>query len=133
MFDEFALEVSIIKIKIKGYLKNNHTKSKEIIDTFGIKSKKNITYTFDNTKYKLNLFDNKIVLTRENQEFINNFTFIENIKTQSTYYIKEFSTNIEVHIITNKITIDDNKIEIEYTIEETNEKYQYVIEMSERI
>ena len=39
MFDEFFMEVFIIKIKIKGYIKNNQTHKKEIIDTQGIRNK----------------------------------------------------------------------------------------------
>ena len=133
MFDEFLLEVSFIKLKIKGYLENKHTKEKIIIDTIGIKTKNNIKYKQDDVTYKIKIIDNKIELIRENEEFINTFIFEKGKITKSEYYLKEFSTSIYVELKTDNIVISEDKIEIMYTINETSEEYQYIIEMSEKI
>lgn len=133
MFDEFLLEVSFIKLKIKGYLENKHTKEKLIIDTIGTKTRNNIKYKQDDVTYKIKINNNKIELIREKEEFINTFIFEKAKITKSEYYLKEFSTSIYVELKTDNIVISEDKIEIMYTINETSEEYQYIIEMSEKI
>lgn len=132
MFVEFFLEVLFIKIKVKGYLENIGKNTKETIDTLGIKNKYNVIYNFNNIKHKIIFNKKNILLIRENEDFIHNFNFELSKETDSEYYIKEYSTNIDVPIITNKLIISDNSIEIEYLIKETNEQYRFVLEMSDK-
>lgn len=132
MFVEFFLEVLFIKIKVKGYLENIGKNTKETIDTLGIKNKYNVIYNYNNIKHKIIFNKKNILLVRENEEFIHNFNFELSKETDSEYYIKEYSTNIDVPIITNKLNISDNSIEIEYLIKETNEQYRFVLEMSDK-
>lgn len=129
MFDEFLLEVFFIKIKIKGYLENITEKAIENIDTFGIKKDNTITYLSNDTKYKLTYEKNKVIMIRDNQEFTHNFIFINNIKNKSTYYIKEYSTNIEMEVLTTKLISNNKKIEINYKVLENDNNYKYMIEM----
>ena len=129
MFDEFLLEVFFIKIKIKGYLENITEKTIENIDTFGIKKDNTITYLSNDTKYKLTYEKNKVIMIRDNQEFTHNFIFINNIKNKSTYYIKEYSTNIEMEVLTTKLISNEKKIVINYKVLENDNNYKYTIEM----
>ena len=86
MTSEFLLEVFSIKIKIKGYLKNETEKTTENFEIFGIKNKERITYIIDGTKYKLDLKEKNINLIRENEEFIHSIVFIKK-KTTDTIYL----------------------------------------------
>ncbi len=133
MFDEFSLEVFIIKIKVKGYLENKANDEKLLIDTFGIRNKNNLSYKQEDVIYKIKIFDNKIILIRENSDFINTFIFEKNKNTKSEYYLKKYATNIDIELRTQELFIDDKKIEIRYIIKDTSEEYHYIIEMSEKL
>ena len=132
MFDEFLSEVFFIKIKVKGYLKNITENTIEKIDTSAIKNKNKISYIIDNTKYRLDLLTEKIILKRESNEFIHSMVFKENKETKTEYYIKTLNTSLDIKILTTKINITDNKIEINYKIIDSNSEYIYLIEMSDK-
>jgi hypothetical protein len=119
-----------IKIKVKGYLKNITKNEVEYIDTNAIKNKNKISYVVDGIKHKLELLDNKIIIERENDIFSNKLEFISNEETKSEYYIKEYNSQIDINIITKKITIA-KIVRIEYIIKDSEEEYIYEIEMSE--
>lgn len=122
-----------IKINIKGYLKNITENTQELIDTASIKKDNKISYIIDNTKYILIIENNKVTLLRENNEFSNGIIFIENSTTTSEYYLKESSYSLEFNIETIKLIIDKNKIDITYKIIESENIYNYVLEMSDSI
>ena len=118
-----------IKLKIKGNLKNITENTDDLIDTYAIKNKNKITYKTNDTLYKITISDNKLILIRENEEFLHKFIFdIDNI-TKSEYYIKELRTTIELPIKTNKLIINDNNIVIEYIIIDNDNKYSYILDM----
>ena len=131
MFLELFMEVFFIKVKIKSCLKNINKNTQEIIDTFAIKSKNTFSFYKDNVKYKLINNLSEINLIRETNDFIHKFDFISNKQTKSEYYIKEYNTTIEIDIITTKIIKDDKKIEIDYKIVDTDEVFNYTVEMSD--
>ena len=119
----------LIKIKIKGNLKNISEKTNDLIETYAIKNKNKITYHNNDTIYKLTILDNEIILIRENEEFIHKFVFnIDNI-TKSEYYIKELRTTIDIPIKTNKLIIKENNIIIEYIIIDNDNEYSYILDM----
>ena len=122
-----------IKINIKGYLKNITENTQELIDTQSIKKDNKISYIIDNTKYILIIENNKVTLLRENNEFSNGIIFIENSTTTSEYYLKESSYSLEFNIETNKLIINKNKIDITYKVIESENIYNYVLEMSDSI
>ncbi len=123
------VEVLFIKIKVKGYLKNITENTKEIISTNAIKNKNKLTYIDNETSHIIEIKDKKIILIRENQEFIHKFIFdIDNI-TKSEYYIKEFNTSIDVSIKTTKISQTPNRISIDYEIIDNKNKYIYILDM----
>lgn len=121
----------IIKIKVKGYLKNITENTEEIIDTKAIKNSNVINYIIDNTKYKIKIEKDKIILTRNNNEFSNTMIFKPNKKTISEYYIIEANAPLEFNITTINLTIKENLINITYHIEETDNMYIYKLEMSD--
>lgn len=122
-----------IKINIKGYLKNITENTQELIDTQSIKKDNKISYIIDNTKYILIIENNKVTLLRENNEFSNGIIFIENSTTTSEYYLKESSYSLEFNIETTKLIINKNKIDITYKVIESENIYNYVLEMSDSI
>ena len=129
MSNEFLLEVSYIKIRIKNTLKNYNEKTEDLIETFAIRNKGKISYQKDNTIYKLLLSDKKILLIRETEEFTHKFVFdLDNI-TKSEYYIKELNTSIDISIKTTKLNISENRIEIDYEIIDNNNQYSYILDM----
>jgi len=121
-----------IKIKVKGYLQNVTENTKEIIDTFGIKNKDTISYILNDTKYKITISNNKILLIRDNQEFLHKIEFELNKEKETEYYIKELSTSIYLFIQTTYLSINKNLIEIHYKVIDSQEEYIYLIEMSDR-
>lgn len=122
-----------IKIKVKGYLKNLTENTKDLIDTNGIKNSNIISYIIDNTKYKLILEDSKVTLLRENNEFSHGMIFIKDKINPSEYYLKESNYSLEFNIETTKLIIDKNKIDITYKIIESENIYNYVLEVSDNL
>lgn len=131
MSSEFLSEVFFIKIKIKGYITNETEKTTEKFETFGIKNKDKITYIKDNTKYKLDIKENKINLIRETEEFIHSMIFIPGRATNTIYYIKEYKSEIPIKIHTKYIKKVNNNIQIAYKTIDNEIEYVYNIEMSD--
>ena len=122
-----------IKLKVKGYLKNLTEITEELIDTKVIKKSNTISYIIDNTKYTLMIDNHNITLVRENNEFSHAMIFKNHTTTKSEYYLKESSYSLEFNIETINLIINDNKIDITYKILETENIYNYVLEMSDSI
>ena len=118
-----------IKIKVKSCLKNITKKIKETISTFDIKNNNKITYHNNDTIIKIETNKDNLKITRDNPEFIHTFDFKLNKETNSIYYIKEYSTNIEVKIITTKLLIKNNQIIVNYIIKDSNDEYVYRLDM----
>ena len=118
------------KINITGYIKNINNNTKEIINTKGIKNKNKITYQIDEYKNKIIILKNKIIILRENNE-INNILYFEKEKIiPSKYNIKDNNITFEINIKTKNIEINNNFIKIKYLVIDSNEEYEYYIEMS---
>ena len=122
-----------IKIKVKGYLKNLTENTEEKINTKALKNSNIISYIIDNIKYKLIVDKNKITLIRESNEYSHGIIFEENIQHKTEYYIKETNYSLEFNILTTKLIIDKNKIDITYQIIESENIYNYVLEMSDNL
>ena len=123
----------VIKVKINGFLKNITEKNQEIIDTFGIKKSNTINYINDNIKHKIQIEENKIILQRENNEFSHEMIFEKNKTYKSEYFLKELHHSLEFNIETINIKLTENKIDVTYKIKETENIYNYVIELSDKI
>ena len=121
--------MNYIKIRINGYLKNINDNNKTIINTFGIKQKKIISFMNDNIKHKIILADDLITLIRENEEFVNIIRFAKNKELLSEYTLKENNFTIDLSIKTLDVKISDNFILIKYVVIESDETYEYKIEL----
>lgn len=124
--------MNYIKIRINGYLKNINDNNKTIINTFGIKQKKIISFTNDNIKHKIILADDLITLIRGNEEFVNIIRFAKNKELLSEYTLKENNFTIDLSIKTLDVKISDNFILIKYVVIESDETYEYKIELSDK-
>lgn len=90
--------------------------------------KKVITYSESNellTDVKINLKER--VLVRENKDYYLEYRFIENEETENKIKLKELNQSLYLKIITDKFELSENKLEIEYTILDSNEKITYII------
>lgn len=113
-------------------MKNISTNDIIEIDCFGIKSKDKINYNFNNVKTIIKITNKELILFRENAEFKNVLSFIENKKTLNEYYVKENGLSLEINILTNKLDVSNNFIDIIYLVEDSNVEYEYKIEMVEK-
>lgn len=123
---------AIIKVKIKGFLNNLTEKQEEKIDTTGIKKSNTINYIHNNIKYKLIIDKNQLILQRENNEFSHEIIFNQNKTVKTEYYLKELHHSLEFNIETLSINILENKIDVTYKIIETENIYNYLIELSDK-
>ena len=121
-----------IKIKVKGYLKDIDEGIITNIDTFGIKNKNKITYNEETVTNTILQEDNKLILIRENDEFKNILIFDLNKETISEYLLKENDLTIEFNIKTNLVEIEDNYIKVRYLVIDSDNEYEYSIEMSDK-
>ncbi len=121
-----------IKIKVKGYLRDIDEGTITNIDTFGIKNKNKITYNEETVTNTILQEDNKLILIRENNEFKNILIFDLNKETISEYSLKENDLTIELNIKTNLVEIEDNYIKVRYLVIDSDNEYEYSIEMSDK-
>lgn len=119
---KFSLAVKNIKIIINGHI------NQEKINTIGIKDNNKITYMLDNIKHKLVIEKDSIILTRENDEFKNNLIFNINNST-STYLLKSNNLEVDINIETKLIKHNENNINIIYRNIDSDENYEFNIEM----
>ena len=122
-----------IKIIVKAKLINLTENEENIINTKGIKNSNEISYVNDNIKHKIILDNNKVTLLRENDEFSHGIIFEENNINNSEYYLKESKYSIEFNIQTIKLIIEKNKLDITYKIIESENIYNYVLEVSDNL
>ena len=120
----------IIRIKIKGYLKNITDNEIFEFEEKGIKNKDRITFNNNNVKYSIKCDNNEIILIRDGDDFVNTFVFNKK-NSNSNYLLKENGYDMDMEVITSNIEISDELIYIEYEIISTSCKYEFKIEMSE--
>ena len=83
---------------------------------------------FRNEPYKTTFNYNTNTLINESDETRLEINF-DLKKTISKYLLKELNQEVEIDIKTTKIKIDNYNIDIEYTILDTNEEFNYKIEV----
>lgn len=120
----------IIRIKIKGYLKNITDNEIFEFEEKGIRNKNKITFNNSNIKYFIKCDNNEIILIRDGDDFINTFLFNKK-NSNSNYFLKENGYDMDMEVITSNMEISDELIYIEYEIISTSCKYEFKIEMSE--
>lgn len=127
-----CLEVILIKILVRGYLKNI---SENIINDFeckGIRNKNKITYIDGDVRFIVKFSDNEIILTRDSDDFVNTFIFdIDKKKSVSNYFVKDNNCDVDIEISTIDLKVDSNVIYVKYLIVDTGCFYEYKLEMSD--
>lgn len=121
-----------IKIKINGYLKNITDNTKEEFKIIGIRNKNKITYIKEETKHTINIIsNNKVILLRENKEIKHTFIFVSNKEISTEYFLKSQNLSIDIDIKVISLKVEENIIDIEYIVKDSDNKYEYKIEMSD--
>lgn len=67
-------------------------------------------------------------LTRENRDYYLKYNLLENEETENEIKIKDLNQSMILKLKTEKFNITDNKIEITYTVLDSNETINYQIE-----
>lgn len=122
----------IIRVKIKGFLKNITEKENLFFNEKGINNKNKISFISDNIKYNIKYSTSEVIMVREGKDFINTFIFHKKNGT-STYTVKDNNYTIDMGIIVKELIIRENFIDIKYIISDTGYEYEYRIEASESI
>jgi len=77
------------------------------------------------TEVKLDLKER--VLERKNKDYYLKYKFIENEETENEIELKDLNQSIFLKIKTDRFEIIENKLEIIYTILDSNEKVKYIV------
>ena len=122
----------LTKLNIKGYLKDITNNEITKINTKAIKVKNKISYYLDQEKYTLKIISpTKLILKRSTKEIDSIIYFEENKILPSEYKLKDNNLSLNIDIRTNKINLKDEFIKISYTVIDSNNNYEYYIQMSE--
>lgn len=86
-----------------------------------------IKYNDNNVLVILKINDYEVTITRENNEYQLTLRFKKNEKLIGNYLLKENNINLKLEILTKKLIINDNKIEIVYILNDEIRKYKLFI------
>ena len=75
-----------------------------------------ITYFDNDVKVSLKVLNNRILLTRENDEFKINLEFEENKNLVTDYVIKDLGLKVKLETKTKKVVIKDESIYVSYDL-----------------
>lgn len=120
--------IKLKKINLNIKLISNANKINEKVIGNIIEERKEIIYQEqDDLKTNVKFNYEKNILTRENDDLLLEYKFIENKVTKGLITVKEYNKILEIELKTLNIKKEKNYIEIEYILE--NEKYLYIISM----
>lgn len=125
-----CLEVVFIVVKVNGYLKNKTNNECTLFNEKAIKNKNKITYHSDNTKYVIKIYDNKIIMIREGNDFVNSFVF-EKDRGICNYLLKENDYSFDIDINIKEVEIGESSMYILYEIVDSGYEYEFKMEMSD--
>lgn len=125
--------MNCIKVCIKGYIKDVDENTTINFNAFGIKNENKINYVEKDVVNKIVIEKEKIILIRENKEFKNTIVFKLNEETISEYLLKENNFVIELKIYTIQMDISNNLLLINYLVVDSDNQYEFYMEMSEKI
>lgn len=118
----------IIRVKIKGFLKNITDNDILNFDEKGIKNKNKISFVKDEIKYFIMIHNNMIEVVRETDEYVNSFVFDKD-KASSLYTLKEFNQTLEIKLMINSLDIEEDSFDINYTVLDTSCSYELKMEI----
>lgn len=119
----------IIRVKIKGFLKNVTEDNIMDFDENGIRNKQKISFKKDDVKYNIKLLNNEIIMVRDGNDYINSFAFKKK-NAISSYLLKENNYSLDMDIDVQELIIDDNFFYVKYMIKDTSCIYEFRIEVS---
>ena len=124
------------KVKIKSTLEKNNNILFSI-NKEAIKNDNNIVF-YDDDKNLMNIFifDNDVVIKRENNDMLIELFFKDNKMMNGKYNIKKVNSYIEVKTKTHNMTKNKKSIIIEYDLyieDEYDDSYVYKLEWSDLI
>lgn len=120
------------KINLTGHIKELTSNKKTSFTTKAIKQKDKISFILNDEKYILKIIpNNRLILNRETAKINSTIYFEKNKTISSIYTIKENDITIYIDIRTDYLEISNNIIKIVYTVIDSNDCYEYNIEMSE--
>ena len=99
------------------------------IEVSGIKNNNKIIYKENNITVTILILNNKIEMNKSCNEYKVNLVFQKNKKTISNYQVFGMPKTFDLETKTNKLIIEDNKIEINYNLEGNDFKYSLVWEV----
>jgi len=106
------------KIQIKGYFKNYSINEKIEYNEVGSLIGNSIIFDKDNTNIKIKFKNDRIIFIKTDENTILEHEFIQNKQTFSKYHLKQENININIPIFTTRIKKEENKLKIEYYLNE---------------
>lgn len=110
------------KIKIKTSLNTINEMSANISnEIIGEKNNNEIIYNEGEIKVIITILDNKITMSRINDDYVIKMEFILNSITEGIYDIKDVNAKFNLAVETNELTIKDGMIFVNYHLNLNNE------------
>lgn len=121
------------KIIINGTVFSKN-ESERLTDVKAILKDGKINYKYNGVNVCVILLNDKVVLTRENDDMKLHLEFEENKRLITTYVIKKLGINIKVETKTKELCINNNGFSIKYDLfmnGEFSDTFDYNLEWSE--
>lgn len=110
------------KINIKTSLNTINEMSANISnEIIGEITDKKLIYNEGEIKVIIEIFDDQIIMSRINDDYIIKMVFIKNSITEGLYDIKDVDVKFNLVVETNELIIEDGKIYIDYHLNLNNE------------
>ena len=105
------------KIKIYSVLSNDNdeTTTIEALADYD-EDKKIIKYKEEELKVSIEIFDNRIIMERKNEEYDLNLDFSLNEKVRCKYEVNSIGLNLEIDVYTKILEIEENRIYVSYEL-----------------
>lgn len=110
--------------KIKGTVFVTSNESKKKYEIKGIYHDNQLIYKEDNILVTISLFDNKLVMKRENEEYKAVLSLEENKLTKNKYTIKNIG-DLYISIETKEIVIKDKLVLVKYLVVDSEITFCY--------
>ncbi len=107
------------KIIVKACVKENGEEIGHKIETQGILNNNKINYCDGDICVTINIFNNKIEMTRKSNDYTLYLNFIEGKKMDGYYYLNSMKTNLKLAVTTNRLAISPGNIEVEYRLNDS--------------
>lgn len=105
------------KIKIYSVISNNddETTTIEALADYD-EEKRIIKYKEEELKVTIEIFDNKIIMERKNEDYDLNLEFNLNEKVKCKYQVNSIGLNLEIDVYTKILEIEENRIYVSYEL-----------------